>query len=310
MLAQLVRRAGADDLVDGVLDDGGGEPCGNILDARALLLRLLDRAVHEHRAPRAQLDGVLCKQPQAGELLDFHIHRLGERLNKGAAARGARLVEHDRVDGAVFDLEALDVLSADVDDEVDVRVKVERCLEVRHRLHDAEVDLERRAHHLLAVARDARAADDDPVADEMIDLAQLVRDDVQRLSVVGLIMRIEDLAVGRDEHELGRRRARIDAKVRVPFVGEDVLKGEIAADMPRNKLVILLLRSKKRLADRDILPFRDRLKARPDLSKRLRLLLGGIQRRADGHKTGRSLGKDRMLLVQPQRAAECKAQPL
>ena len=80
--------------------------------------------------------------------------------------------------------------------------------------------------------------------------------------------------------------------------------------MPRDKCVILLLRGEQRLADRNVLPLRNGEKARPDLTKRFRLFLGGIQRRADGHEAGRSLGEDRVLPVQSQRAAEGKAQPL
>ena len=170
VLAELFGRPRADDFIDRVLDDGGREPRRNILDGRALLLRLLDRAVHEHRAARTELNGVPRKQPEAGEFFDLHPHRLCERLDEGAAARGARLVEHDGVDDAVLHLEALDVLPADVDDEVDVGIEVERRLEVRHRLDDAEIDLQSRAHHILAVSRDARAADDDPVAHQPIEL--------------------------------------------------------------------------------------------------------------------------------------------
>ena len=190
MVSQFVGRFGADDLIDRVFDDGRRESRGNILHARALFLRLLDRAVHEHGTARTQLDGVFREQPEAGKLVDLHAHRLCERLNERSAPRRARLVEHDGIDGAVLDLEALDVLPADVDDEIHVGIEIERGFEMRDRFHDAEIDLERRFEHILAVSRHARAPDDDPVLNEPVDLAQPVRDNVERLSVVGLIMRI------------------------------------------------------------------------------------------------------------------------
>ena len=186
--AKLVRRFGADDLVDGVFDDGGGEAGGDVLDARALLLRLFDRAVHEHRAAAAQLDGMLGEQAELGELVDLHVHRLGEGLDEGAAAGRARLVEHDVVDGAVFDLEALDVLPADIDDEVDLWIEVQRRLEVCDRLQSSAACLDGRLDEVLAVAGRRRARDADAPARKRVDLAQALDDDVQRLAVVGLVV--------------------------------------------------------------------------------------------------------------------------
>ena len=59
----------------------------------------------------------------------------------------------------VFDLEALDVLAADVDDEVHLRTE-ERCrLEVRHGFHNAEVHAQSGTDEILAVAGDGAAAD-------------------------------------------------------------------------------------------------------------------------------------------------------
>ena len=172
VLAQLVRRFGADDLVDRVFHDGGGEPRGDVLHGRALLLRLFDGAVHEHRAAAAQLNGMFREQPELGKFVDLHAHRPGEGLDEGTAARGARLVEHDRVDRAVLDLETLDVLPADVDDEIGLRVEIQRGFEVRDRFDDAEIRPDRRLHHIFAVARDRRAADADAPARKRIDLAQ------------------------------------------------------------------------------------------------------------------------------------------
>ena len=162
--AQFVGRFGADDLINGVFDDGRREPRGNIFHARALFLRLLDRAVHEHRAAAAQLHGVFGEQAELGKLVDLHAHRLGKGLNERAAAGRARLVEHDVVDGAVFDLKALDVLPADVDDEIYFGIEMHRRFEVRHRFHDAEIRLDGGLDEVLAVAGGRRARDADAPA--------------------------------------------------------------------------------------------------------------------------------------------------
>ena len=82
-----------------------------------LLLRLLDRRVHENGAAAAEVDGVSGKEAELGKLLDAVAHRLGKGADKRPAPGGAGLVEHDRIDRVVADLEAFDVLPADVEDK-------------------------------------------------------------------------------------------------------------------------------------------------------------------------------------------------
>ena len=55
MRAKLARVGELDDLIERVFDDGIGKPRRNIRHTRALLLRLLDVGVHEHRAARAEI---------------------------------------------------------------------------------------------------------------------------------------------------------------------------------------------------------------------------------------------------------------
>ena len=71
------------------------------------------------REPRST--GLRARQTQLGEILNLVAQRAGKRLQERAAAGGAGLVEEDVVDDAVVNLEALDILPADVDDEIDVR---------------------------------------------------------------------------------------------------------------------------------------------------------------------------------------------
>ena len=135
VLSQIVGGGGTDDLVDGVFHNGGGQPGGDVLHAGPVLLGLLHTGVHEHGAPGTQIHRLLGKQAQAREVGDAIAQGLGEGLDKGAAAGGAGLVEHDGVHRAVADLEALHVLPADVDDEVHRWLKVGGGLVVGHGLH-------------------------------------------------------------------------------------------------------------------------------------------------------------------------------
>ena len=104
LAAQLFRAGSADHLVQRVLDHADGQACGDILDAGTVLLRLLDRAVHEHSAAAAQVHRAVCEQTQRGKLLDVVAQRLRKGLQKAAAAGGAGLVQEDVADGAVLDL--------------------------------------------------------------------------------------------------------------------------------------------------------------------------------------------------------------
>ena len=64
VLPQVVGGSHTEHLVDGVFDDGDGQTRRNILYAGAVLLGLLDRGVHEHRAAAAQVHRMLGEQTQ------------------------------------------------------------------------------------------------------------------------------------------------------------------------------------------------------------------------------------------------------
>ena len=123
-----------------VLDNADGKTRGDVLHRCAVLLRLLHGGVHEHRATGAEVDRAIRKQTEFCKILNRVTQRTRKRLEERAAAGGTSLVEENIVDDAVFDLETLDVLTADVDDEIDLRVKRARRVEMRHRLYDAVID--------------------------------------------------------------------------------------------------------------------------------------------------------------------------
>lgn len=104
----------------------------------------------------SQVDGVLGEQTELAEFLDGVTHRAGERLDERAAAGRARLVERDIVDALVADFEALDVLTANVDDEINIRAEMARRAEVRDRLDQTEIHAERILDERFAVAGDRR----------------------------------------------------------------------------------------------------------------------------------------------------------
>ena len=155
--AELARVGELDDLIKSVLDDGVGKAGGDIGDACALLLRLFDVGVHKHRAARAEVHGGLGKERFVRELLRCHAKRVGEILEERAAAGRAGLVQKHRVDRAVLELDALHVLSADIEHAVDLRVEERRGGAVGDGLDLALVERERGLEQRFAVARGAGA---------------------------------------------------------------------------------------------------------------------------------------------------------
>ena len=190
IFAQVICRRSADDLVDGIFHNGNGQACGDVLHRRAVLLRLLHRGIHEHRAPRTQVHRRFCKQAQFGIVGNRVAHGFGKRLDEASAAGRARLVEHNGIHGIVANLETFHILAADVDNVIHIRVKVLRGGKVSHRFHQPQVAAERIFDQLLAVTCHSTASDADAVFALLINPAQLLEHNVNRIALVRTIIGI------------------------------------------------------------------------------------------------------------------------
>ena len=189
---------------------------------------------------------MLREQAEFAEFLDRVAHRTGKGLDERAAAGRARLVERNVVNALVADLEAFDVLPADVDDEVNVRAEMARRAEVRDRLDQAEVHTEGVLDERLAVAGDCAGYDMYAVAAQLIELCQLLADDIRRVALVGLVVVEQDLVVLADQHQLGRGRAAVDAEIGVALVHGDVLGHHVVHAVAAFEFLVLLLAFKQR----------------------------------------------------------------
>ena len=201
VLAETFGVRATDDLVERVFHHADRKPGGDVFNRRAVLLRLLDRAVHKDRATRTEIHGRVGKQTELCELLGRVTERRRKSLEERAAPRGTGLVEVERVDRAVADVEALDVLPADVEDEIHVGAELFRRREVRNGFHNAEVCAEGVADDLLTVARDRRARDGQ-IGIGGVNPLQIIPDQRDGVAVVGGIERLADVAVAVAEHQL------------------------------------------------------------------------------------------------------------
>ena len=92
MFAERIGVGGADYLVQRVFDYRYRQSGGDVVDSRAVLLRLLYGRVHKDRAARAEVDRRGREQPLAREVGDVLTERAGKGLQERAAARRAGFV--------------------------------------------------------------------------------------------------------------------------------------------------------------------------------------------------------------------------
>ena len=120
-------------------------------------------------------------------------------------------------------MEALDILSADVDDEVHVGLQRARRDEVRHGLHQPRVHAEGVLHQLLAVAG-GRATRDGDLRIALVDAVDELPDHRDRVALVGPVPVHQQLAVLGHQHGLDRGGAGVHAQI-----GPARIRGRIAA---------------------------------------------------------------------------------
>ena len=199
MLSQFLRACGTDDFIEGIFHHADGQPGGDILHRGPILLGLFHRGIHKHGAPAAQVHGSIGQKAQLGKIGHRIAQGIGKGLKERAASRGTGFVEENVVNSAVSDLEALDVLAADVDDELHFGQKLFGGGEVGHGFHHAVIHQQGVLHDLLAVAGDG-AGGDGKVGEVPIKFQQKLPHHLHRIAVVGLVEGAENGAVRGDDH--------------------------------------------------------------------------------------------------------------
>ncbi len=230
-----------------VFDDRIGKACRNVGDARALLLCLLDAGVHENRAPRAEVDGILCKKSRLRKVHHRIVQGFCKGLDKGSAPGGTGLVERDGIHGAVADADALHILSADVENAVHLRVKIRCAVVVRDGFDLAPVQPERGLHQGFAVSGGAAAGNRDAGGKVLIQIGDAADGGLNGRAVVGGIEGPEQLAVFSDECELGRSGAGVNPEEGLALVGGEVFFLHAVAAVAGGKGVVFRLIGEQRL---------------------------------------------------------------
>ena len=150
--AQLVDGLGSYNFIDRILDYRSRKTRRNILDGSAVLLRLFYRTVHKNSASRAKLHRCFCEKSQLSEIGNIIAHSTRKGLYERAAARRTCFVQHNAVNGIIFYLETLYILSADVYDKINIGTEISRRLVMRDCLNYTVVNAQSRLDKFLTVA--------------------------------------------------------------------------------------------------------------------------------------------------------------
>ena len=136
------RFGNAGDVEKDVLRQHSSEAGENLLRPPALTLEIHDVRLHEDRAAVAENGHGLGGEGEIGEFFHLHAEAFGGRLQEVSVARGALRVQLEIFHAAVFEDDELDVLPADVDDDVRILVKLQRRFGVRDGFDQRHVGIE------------------------------------------------------------------------------------------------------------------------------------------------------------------------
>ena len=195
VLANLAEVAELDDLEQGVLDDGVRKTGSNVADGCAFLLRLLNAGVHEDGTARAQINRECCLGCGGCKLADVHLHGVGKGCNKGTAACRASLVQHDVLNDAVFDLQTLHVLAANIKNEINVWDKCLSATQVSNSLNLARVCAESLNQDALTITGGCDVTDDAVGRHLVVDGVHNLASGTQNVAVIIVVPGVKKLAL-------------------------------------------------------------------------------------------------------------------
>ena len=245
-----------------------------------------------------------------GERAHVHVHRDGETLDKAAAARRAGLVEHDVLDDAVLDAQALHVLAADVQNELDAGQERLGAAQVRDGLDLAGIGLEGLDEQRLAVARGGHVADGAASGDVVVEIGHDDLGRAQDVTVVVAVPGMQQLAVLAHERGLHGGGTGVDANEHAAGVAVELALGDDFLVVATLELGKVLVGGKERIQTFDLgtLCVTQGINGLDELRERAELV--GLVRHggAARHKQVSVLGHDTVLLVQVEREVEAVAQ--
>ena len=239
-----------------------------------------------------------------GKILYRIVERFRKGFDKGTAAGGACFVELDAVYGLVLDLDALHILSADVQDAVHVRLKERSGVVMGYGLYFPFIQQKGSLDQRFTVAGGAGVDDLHTLRKLAVDVLDSPDGGAQGIPFIVMVKRVQQCSVF--AHQCGFRGggAGIDAQKGFSLIGGKVLHGNLVPVMAADKCLVFFGRREQRFHP-------VHFKFHPDLAGQpfLKLPKGHlcrlglcVERGADGGKQVGLVRDDGMLVVQLQGA--------
>ena len=214
-MPSFARFAHCRDVQEDVLRQHGGQSGENLAGLPTPPLKADDVGLEEDGASIPEIRHGLRRERHVGVALDRNAELLGRGLKEVAVARRALRVQLEVDDAALAQQDQLDVLAADVDDDLRIVVESQRRFGVGDRLDERGVRLQHVAQNVLGVSRRSGAEDREPRAVRFHRGSQAAGDVdgvADRIAARELVGLAEHAPVGRQQHGLRRRRAAVDAQ--------------------------------------------------------------------------------------------------
>ena len=143
------------------------------------------------------------------ELLGCVAQNFGKGLQKAAAAAGAGFVQKDIIDGTVMDFQALHILTADIKNEIYLRLQILGSIKVCHGFYDTIVNTKAVANQLLAVTGDCTCQQ---AAGGIfcIEIGKIIADGNNRITLIALVEGVKQFAVWTHNSDFNGRAAGIN----------------------------------------------------------------------------------------------------
>ncbi len=199
----------------------GGQAGEDFLRLPAVALDVGDFRLEEQHAPLAEHRHLARRERRLGELLDRVAETAGDRLEEVPVAGRAGRVQPEVLHPAAVHHDDLDVLAADVDDDVRVLVDVQRGVGVRHRFDQRRIAGEHVLQNVLGVAgRDEpRHLDARPLRLDLVpDRPEHLDGVLDRVAARQLVRLGQHASVLVEQHGLGGGRPRVEADERPDLV--------------------------------------------------------------------------------------------
>ena len=247
MTSQLFGIGNLDNLVKRILNNRVCKTCRNISYGCAFLLGLLYFGVHKYSTSCSKVNGVLCKQGSLGKILYGVIQRLGKGFDKGTTARGTCLVQLYAVYGLITDLDAFHILSADIYNTVNLRVKESSRIVVGNGLNFPLIQQQSSLHQRLAVTCGTGKRNVCIFRKNAVDLLDRTDGCLKRASVIIAVEGVKQGSVLTYKSSLGGGGTCINTQIAVAVILGKVTLLYLIGTLTLVKCLIVFLRSKKRL---------------------------------------------------------------